>query len=643
MGGPLWPFPDGSVVVGRSKRGREQFVPAEMRSMHMQVIGATGTGKSKALQLMTGQDVLSLDGLLRSVVFVDPHGTTTDALFRVYTSHGLHRYRKIRLLETAMPFAFNPLRARPGVDPAVIASAFKNAVAKVSGGMEANAMPQYSETLMAVGYAAVELGLTVVDAIELLAINDHSGLRGYAIEHISHPVVRQFFVDLEAVPPSRRDEKVGSAKRRLSQFVLPAAVRRIFSQRDESIDFRQLMDDGEVVFVNLAYGDGKLSEDEATLLGTLLINDLFLSCLGRPEGSTPCYLYIDECHRFLTTDVASILDQSRKFGLHAVLAHQHLGQLREAGEYVYRSVMTNTRTKLVFGGLDVADADEMARTLFRGQFDLQKPKERYTKPFVVGQQLEWLLSQSASVGVSHTTGTSSARGGSIARSRSVTESESDTESESVTIGESETVSESDTVSEGGSSSRSSTKDSRGEDVSDSNTDGTSNGTSRSRGTSRTTSTAHTTGHAHTTGTAVSRGVTHGRNWQEGESNSTGLNLGLSFGRSQAYRSIYKELPTVSYSLEELVHLAAVEIANLKQGRAVLKIGTRPAVPVDILFVAPGWARTEHVENTKRMLAASTPYILSAGEADARYQAWRKELAARMHPEAPSEDEDEGWG
>lgn len=643
MAHPFWPFPKGSVVVGRSKRGREQFVPAEMRSMHAQLIGATGTGKSKALELMVRQDLLALDDVRRGMFVVDPHGAVIESVLKWHASHGLQRYRTIRLLDPAVPFAFNPLRARPGIDPAVIAAAFKNAVAKVSGGMEANAMPQYSETLMAVGYAAVELGLTLVDAIELLAINDHSGLRGYAIEQVTSPTVRQFFMDLEALPPARRDEKVGSAKRRLSQFVLPAAVRRIFSQKDDSLDVRQLMDDGEIVFVNLAHAEGKISEDEATLLGTLLINDLFLSCLGRPEGAIPCYLYLDECHRYLTTDVANILNESRKFGLHAVLAHQHLGQLRTAGEHVYRSVMTNTRTKLVFGGLDPEDAEEMTRTIFRGQFDLQKPKERYTKPFVVGQELEWLLSQSASVGVSNSVGHNSSVGGSVARSRSVTESESETDSESTTIGESETESESVTTSEGSSSSRSSTRDSKGEDISNTSQDGTSGGTARTTGTSQTTSTAHTTGHARTTGIAHTRGATHGRNWQEGRSTSTGMNVGFSLGRSQAYRSIYKDLPTVSYSLEELVHLAAVEIANLPQGHAILKIGTRPAMPIKVLYVAPGWARAEHVEYTKRLFASVTPFIVSTEEAEQRYLFSRRELEARVRPPERPDGDGDTWG
>ena len=99
----------------------------------------------------------------------------------------------------------------------------------------------------------------------------------------------------------------------------------------------------------------------------------------------PCYLYVDECQRYLIQDVANILDQSRKFGLHAILAHQHLGHLREAGEHIYRSVMTNARTKVIFGGLDDEDATVMACNVFRGQFDLQKSKPRYDKPTVVGQ------------------------------------------------------------------------------------------------------------------------------------------------------------------------------------------------------------------------------------------------------------------
>ena len=59
---------------------------------------------------------------------------------------------------------------------------------------------------------------------------------------------------------------------------------------------------------------------------------------------------------FINEDVARILDEGRKFGLHLILAHQHLAQLKKAGEDIYHSVMTDAKTKIIFGGLSAEDA-----------------------------------------------------------------------------------------------------------------------------------------------------------------------------------------------------------------------------------------------------------------------------------------------
>jgi hypothetical protein len=116
----------------------------------------------------------------------------------------------------------------------------------------------------------------------------------------------------------------------------------------------------------------------------LIVNDLFLKARGRSAGSRPFYLYIDECARYVNEDIARILDEARKFGLHLILAHQHLAQLRRAGEDVYSAVMTNAQTKVVFGGLSPEDAGIMARQIFMGEYDLEAVKHTFDSYRVVG-------------------------------------------------------------------------------------------------------------------------------------------------------------------------------------------------------------------------------------------------------------------
>ena len=108
----------------------------------------------------------------------------------------------------------------------------------------------------------------------------------------------------------------------------------MFGQTEHTIDIRQIMDSGGILFVNLTRRF--LSQDSARLLGTLLVNDFYLTATERPaEGARPFYLYIDECWQFINEDIGRILDECRQFGLHLILSHQHLAQLKEAGEAVY--------------------------------------------------------------------------------------------------------------------------------------------------------------------------------------------------------------------------------------------------------------------------------------------------------------------
>jgi hypothetical protein len=80
------------------------------------------------------------------------------------------------------------------------------------------------------------------------------------------------------------------------------------------------------------------------------------------------------------------------------------------------------------------------------------------------------------------------------------------------------------------------------------------------------------------------------------------------GRSQAFRSVFEVLPGQSYTLEGLLHLASVKIANLPPGEAIVKIGRRPSARVKIMRVADGYARPEHVTRVTATLAAATPYM-----------------------------------
>lgn len=154
------------------------------------------------------------------------------------------------------------------------------------------------------------------------------------------------------------------------------------------IDFKQCMDDRHIVLVNLA-GKGRISDADAQTIGAMLFADLFFCAKLRDRAvaaQNPFYCYVDECADYITEHVAKSLDQTAKFGLHLILAHHRMSQLMDYGPAFAEAVMAGAQNKIVFK-LDHDDpAEELARHLFRREFNLEQRKE-LTAPVTVGHTI----------------------------------------------------------------------------------------------------------------------------------------------------------------------------------------------------------------------------------------------------------------
>ena len=389
--------------------GRSVYLTDKDHSTHMQVIGATGTGKSKMLEWMIRQDIL--DG--RGVCLIDPHASLYEGLVE-WMANKRSLKQRVVLFDPSVDdwvFGFNPLR-KTSVDVSFQMDAMVRACAKVWGDADLDQTPLLKRCLRNVFYVLAEKGLTLVEAMHLIS-DTAPEVRRRLTADIVDPYTRQEWQGFNRMKPHEFRDVFGSTQNRLIEFLGSERLRRIFGQSQCTIDFRRLMDEGGILLVNLGWGK-TISAQNARLLGTLLINDLFTAARGRPEGSRPFYLYIDEFAEFANEDTAQILDQCRKWGLHLVLAHQHLKQLKEASEKVYYSVMTNAKTKLVFGGLTPDDAEVLAKQIFMGEFDIDEIKHELLSRKIMDYREETRTISSSSHGTgsswSETSGSGSSNG-----------------------------------------------------------------------------------------------------------------------------------------------------------------------------------------------------------------------------------------
>lgn len=365
-------------------KGGKLYLTERDRATHMHIIGATGVGKSKMLEWMLRQDILDR----RGVCLIDPHASLYHDLIRWMATKRLER--KVILFdpsEDGWVFSFNPLH-KSGVDLSFQMDSMVQACAKVWGDADLNETPLLKRCLRDIFYVLAEQGLTLVEALHLID-ETNAAIRRSLTSEITDEYTRAQWQGFNRMTPREFREVFASTQNRLIEFLGSERMRRIFGQKTNTVDFHRIMDEGCIVLVNLSWGKS-ISPQNARMLGTLLINDLFTAARGRPEGSRPFYLYIDEFAEFANEDTAQILDQCRKWGLHLILAHQHLNQLKSVSEKLYDSVRTNAKTKLIFGGLTPEDAEILARQVFMGEFDIDEIKHTLKSRKVMDYRLEWL-------------------------------------------------------------------------------------------------------------------------------------------------------------------------------------------------------------------------------------------------------------
>lgn len=375
-----------SMHLGTTAGGSKVVVSDRERLQHMHVVGSSGFGKSKFLASMIRQDVRTRQGLC----LIDPHGQLYEEVVEWLAKRRYLGRRPIHLVDLSdsnWSFGFNPLDFA-GLDPnqvAVAIDANLKACAQVWGGEDTHRTPLLRRILRLIFFTLANRGLTLLEAVPLMSASDTNGVRRLLTSTLDDALFREQWSDFNAMSPRAFQEAFASVNNRLIEFLHTPSVRRMLGSQQNTLDTRALMDEGAIVLVNL--GGDQISQQSSALLGALLINSLFLKAFGRAKGARPFTLYVDECHRYLNDDIAGILTQTRKFGLRAVLAHQDLGQLREAGDAVY-SAVRSANTKVVFGLKGRPDAEEIAQDIFTGELDYEKVKHTFDRPVVVGQRRE---------------------------------------------------------------------------------------------------------------------------------------------------------------------------------------------------------------------------------------------------------------
>jgi hypothetical protein len=362
--------PFGSLALGTAhplwltNETQPFWITRDERARHVYVLGASGAGKTKALETWIRQDLV--EG--RGVGVLDLHGDLTRSLLTFITSSSAARSRRVYLLDpsvrTAAP-GFNPLEVPNGVEPfgqmLELLGVFKKIWAEFWG-------PRMEEILRNTLLALMEESLTLLELQPFLTDRE---FRLRTVAKLQNLGVKEFWLArFERLSKQAQAAYVEPVLNKAGAFTSDPYLRGLLGQEKSTINLRRIMDRGDVLLVNLAKGQLK---ENALLLGALLVTKLQLAALSRsllPEARRrPFYLFIDEFQNFATDTFGEILAEARKYGLSLTVAHQHLDQLPSD---LKAAILGNVLTEVVFQ-VSLKDAKTMAPEL---SYAYKEPVER---------------------------------------------------------------------------------------------------------------------------------------------------------------------------------------------------------------------------------------------------------------------------
>lgn len=309
------------------------------RRRHLYVVGKSGSGKSKLLELLIHQDIQNGEGF----AVLDPHGDLVDNIMRYIPRERLDQVVLFDPGDTNFPIAFNPLENVDEAFKMQVTIGFLDIFKKLFGD---NWTYRLEHVLRYVTLALLDSPNTTV--LSILKMLTDKNYRQKIVARIQDSVVKNFWVSEFAAWSEKFDaEAITPLLNKVGQLVATNMIRNMVGQPKTKFDIRDIMDNRKILLMKVS--KGLLGEENSSLIGSMVITKLYQAAMARadtPEDQrVDFYLYVDEFQNFATDSFAEILSEARKYRLSLTLAHQYMGQLSDV---VRKTVFGNVGSMVSF-------------------------------------------------------------------------------------------------------------------------------------------------------------------------------------------------------------------------------------------------------------------------------------------------------
>lgn len=331
-------------------------LPLNDRLLHMYVVGQTGTGKSTLLKTMLLSDMEAG----RGCALIDPHGDLYEEMLGLVPPMRVNDVILLDPSDMKFPFGMNLLEADTWEErqfvvremQAIMRRLMLEDYGRYGQEFAGPVFYQHMAMNMLLVMSDPEHPGTLLDFYEVYQSNDY--WKRWIPLKTEDPQLKTWVENILSRMDYLRRSDTGHStwgeylSSKFMDFVFDPRLRLIFGQPQSTFNLQEIMNDGKILFINLA--KGLLGEANSRFLGLILMAKIQAEAMKRgklpPNKRRPFFLYVDEFQSLATENFSILLSEARKFKLGLVLANQFLSQI--ADQSIIRAVFGNVGTFLSF-------------------------------------------------------------------------------------------------------------------------------------------------------------------------------------------------------------------------------------------------------------------------------------------------------
>ena len=330
------------------------------RRHHVYVIGKSGMGKSKLIELLVRQDIAHGKG----VCLIDPHGDIMGAILDFIPEQRMHDVCVLDPSDTTHPTAFNIFS---NVDPLFRHQLVQSIIEVLKKQFGEHWTFRLEHVTRFTMLALLDYPEATLQGITLMLRN--ASFRKRVIPHIHDEMVKRFWeTEFDAWSTQYDAEAIIPLENKMSQFLSHPLMRGMTGEFENKINFEELINNQSIILINLC--KGKMGEENANFWGSMIIAKLKQAIISRATISARLrndyYVYIDGCNTLVTDTFESVLEEAEKVGICMTLSHQYLHQLPAR---MQAAVLGNIGNIIVFrvGGEDAEKLEAEMTPLFKAK------------------------------------------------------------------------------------------------------------------------------------------------------------------------------------------------------------------------------------------------------------------------------------